>query len=430
MLNEAGFLDDPAMPQSDDALVNDILPMDVGMNLLDRKNLRRNGDSENDRASHLMAPTSNHVPLALHLASPQSTEPDNLAWDSSKNSNAQSFKLRSLNIPFQHPLPSTSSSPSSPSSNNMISSRFRSTGTTIAGCVVAGGTVVLLGADTRATNGQMVADKTCFKIHTLGRNVACCGAGTAGDLDAMTRQLKYSLALQCLQEDSIGNFDSARRLFITRKSNPIMEQEESSGIWVRPVSFSRVCRLLRDTLYEAGGNLGAYLIVGGVDSFQKNDHNRICGRVARLVAIHPHGSMDVVPYAALGSGGMAAMAVLEQRYRPDMTVEEGMVLIQQAITAGIRNDMGSGSQVDLCVIQGAEDDQPVTLNITRASVPEERLEAYSSGKTPAEEHLDLPSTSGVDGFGNLPYQVLSRRIISSIDDNEERKRKWSDLLGL
>ena len=49
------------------------------------------------------------------------------------------------------------------------------TGTTIAGVVFDGG--VVLGADTRATEGYVVADKNCEKIHYLAENMYCCGAG-------------------------------------------------------------------------------------------------------------------------------------------------------------------------------------------------------------------------------------------------------------
>lgn len=53
--------------------------------------------------------------------------------------------------------------------------RARKTGTTIAGIVFKDG--VVLGADTRATEGDTVADKNCSKIHYLQPNMYCCGAG-------------------------------------------------------------------------------------------------------------------------------------------------------------------------------------------------------------------------------------------------------------
>lgn len=43
------------------------------------------------------------------------------------------------------------------------------TGTTIAGIVYKDG--VILGADTRATEGNIVADKDCSKIHYLTKNI-------------------------------------------------------------------------------------------------------------------------------------------------------------------------------------------------------------------------------------------------------------------
>jgi 20S proteasome subunit beta 2 len=45
---------------------------------------------------------------------------------------------------------------------------------------------IVLGADTRATNGTVVADKNCEKIHYIAGNIYCCGAGTAADTENTT----------------------------------------------------------------------------------------------------------------------------------------------------------------------------------------------------------------------------------------------------
>lgn len=47
--------------------------------------------------------------------------------------------------------------------------KFKKTGTTIAGVIFKDG--VVLGADTRATEGSTVADKDCQKIHYLNKNM-------------------------------------------------------------------------------------------------------------------------------------------------------------------------------------------------------------------------------------------------------------------
>jgi 20S proteasome subunit beta 2 len=273
----------------------------------------------------------------------------------------------------------TSASLLSPAARSRI---FRSTGTTICGILV-GSQYVILGADTRATDDRMVADKRCEKIHHLARNLYACGAGTSADLDMVTRQVQYRLRLQDQQERSIGN-----------------------GPTATVPSVSGACRMLRDILYEGGGNIGANLIVGGHESGK-----------ATLVAIHPHGSMDVVPFSALGSGGLAAMAVLEQGYRSDLTLDEGTDLVKRAITAGIQNDLGSGSQVDLLIL-GPDD----FVHYQRGAIPEEQGEVRRQVDT-------MSDGQGVNGFGNSPYQVQSRRIVASIDESAEVE-KWNELLGL
>ena len=78
-------------------------------------------------------------------------------------------------------------------SNNLRSAT--KTGTTICGVLFDGG--VLLGADTRSTNGETVADKNCEKIHYIAPNIYCCGAGTAADTESVTGECKDLLAYFC-----------------------------------------------------------------------------------------------------------------------------------------------------------------------------------------------------------------------------------------
>jgi 20S proteasome subunit beta 2 len=52
----------------------------------------------------------------------------------------------------------------------------------------------------------------------------------------------------------------------------------------------------------------------------------------------------------MGSGSLAAMSVLESRFKDGMTQQEATDLLADAIEAGIFNDMGSGSNVDVVTI--------------------------------------------------------------------------------
>lgn len=105
----------------------------------------------------------------------------------------------------------------------------------------------------------------------------------------------------------------------------------------------RVCTantMLKQYLFRYQGYVGAALILGGVDTTGPHLHQ-----------IYPHGSTDKLPFTTMGSGSLAAMAVFESRWKPDMSEEEGIQLVRDAIAAGIFNDLGSGSNVDVCVIK-------------------------------------------------------------------------------
>ncbi|THH08275.1 hypothetical protein EW145_g2806 [Phellinidium pouzarii] len=181
-----------------------------------------------------------------------------------------------------------------------------STGTTIVGCLYKDG--VVLGADTRATEGNIVADKNCEKIHYISDNIRCCGAGTAADTEFTTALISSQMELHAL----------------------------STGRTPRVVT---AMTMLKQMLFKYQGHIGAALVLGGVDTTG-----------AHLFTVAPHGSTDKLPYVTMGSGSLAAMAVFESSWRPNMERQEALNLVVTAISAGIFNDLGSGSNVDACVI--------------------------------------------------------------------------------
>jgi 20S proteasome subunit beta 2 len=184
--------------------------------------------------------------------------------------------------------------------------RFRSTGTTVAGLVFDGG--VVLGADTRATDGSTVCTKAEAKIHSISDNIWCCGAGTAADNDSIARLCSAKL-----------------RLFqLNTGLQPRVEQA---------VTF------LVNKLFPYGGHLSAALIVGGVDF-----------KGPSIFSVSPDGCAFQCPFRSTGSGSLAAYSVLEAGWRPRLTLDEAKELVANAIEAGITNDLGSGSDVNLCII--------------------------------------------------------------------------------
>lgn len=182
----------------------------------------------------------------------------------------------------------------------------RKTGTTIAGLVYRDG--VILGADTRATDDMVVADKNCIKIHHISPTIYCCGAGVAADAVVTTQILASNVELHTL--------NTGRRPLV-----------------------AMVTRQLKQMLFRYQGHVGASLIVGGVD---------VTG--AHLYSVYPHGSYDKLPFVTAGSGAAAAVSVFEDRFTPGLELEEAKQLVRDAVCAGIFCDLGSGSNVDLCVI--------------------------------------------------------------------------------
>jgi len=144
--------------------------------------------------------------------------------------------------------------------------KMKKTGTTIVGLVYKDG--VVLGADTRATEGSIVCDKNCEKIHYISKYIYCCGAGTSADTENTTALISSQLELHRL----------------------------ATGAEPRVVT---AMTRLKQRLFPYQGHISAALVLGGIDSTG-----------AHLYTVYPHGSTDRLPYATMGSGSLAAMAVL------------------------------------------------------------------------------------------------------------------------
>ena len=96
-------------------------------------------------------------------------------------------------------------------SNIMQAHHFTKTGTTIVGMLYDGG--VMIAADTRATAGDIIADKNTVKIRQLAPNIYASGAGTAADLQHVSKKLKSELELQRLNTNRENRvFSSVARL--------------------------------------------------------------------------------------------------------------------------------------------------------------------------------------------------------------------------
>ncbi|CAI6095753.1 hypothetical protein V2G26_014387 [Clonostachys chloroleuca] len=205
-----------------------------------------------------------------------------------------------------------------------------STGTTIVGCIFDGG--VVIAADTRATSGPIVADKNCEKLHYIAPQIWCAGAGTAADTEFTTALISSQLELHAM----------------------------STGRKPRVVTCMT---MLKQHLFRYQGHIGAYLVVAGVDPTGTH-----------LFTVHAHGSTDKLPYVTMGSGSLAAMSVFESKWKAELTQEEAVELASQAILAGIWNDLGSGSNVDVAVI--TPEKTTLKRNLIKPNEKAPKLQSY------------------------------------------------------
>ena len=86
--------------------------------------------------------------------------------------------------------------------------------------------------------------------------------------------------------------------------------------------------------------LGCAFIVGG------------CDAEPSLYRVEGDGSSTESQFATMGSGQMAAAAVLEAtlRRQPEPSSENVIEAVRRAVEAGIRGDTGSGGHVDVVFI--------------------------------------------------------------------------------
>lgn len=188
---------------------------------------------------------------------------------------------------------------------------------------------------------------------------SCCGAGTAADTEMTTQMIASQLELHRLSTN-------------------------------RVVPVPCASTLLKQYLFRYQGHVSAALVLGGVDN--QGPH---------IYSIQPHGSTDRVPYATMGSGSLAAMSIFESRWKPDMTEEQGMKLVRDGIAAGIFNDLGSGSNVDLCIIRKGST---------------KYLRNYELSNQKGERKLDYTykrGTTGVLSVKKIPFDVVEESVASS-----------------
>jgi 20S proteasome subunit beta 2 len=181
--------------------------------------------------------------------------------------------------------------------------------------------------------------QNCEKLHYISPQIWCAGAGTAADTEFTTAIISSNLELHAL----------------------------STGRKPRVVTCMT---MLKQHLFRHQGHIGAYLVVAGVDPTG-----------AHLFTVHAHGSTDKLPYVTMGSGSLAAMSVFETQWKSQLSRDDAVQLCANAIEAGIWNDLGSGSNVDVAVITNEKTTLLRNYLTPNTRQPKQRVYRFPRGTT-------------------------------------------------
>ncbi|AEA47174.1 archaeal proteasome endopeptidase complex subunit beta [Archaeoglobus veneficus] len=181
-------------------------------------------------------------------------------------------------------------------------------GTTTVGLICKDG--IVLATEKRATIGNYIASRRAKKIYQVADRVAMTTAGSVGDAQFLARLVKVEASL-----------------YETRK-------EEKPTVKAIATMLSNLLNSSRYFPYFV------QLLIGGVDK-----------RGPSMFSIDPiGGAIEETDIVATGSGSPTAYGVLEDRYYPEITTQEGVELAIRAITSAMKRDSASGDGIDVVKI--------------------------------------------------------------------------------
>lgn len=196
------------------------------------------------------------------------------------------------------------------------------TGTTTIGIVIKGG--VILGTESQATAGFTVATKKAQKLFKINDLCAMTIAGGVADAQYL-----------------VGQAQAISRLMAIRLE--------------KTPDVNYIANVVRNMLFNGRSYFQSWNIIGGLDK----------DGIGHIYPIDFLGFMaDEEQFCSLGSGSNFALGVLEANWKPNMTKEEGIKVIEQALTAARQRDAGSGYEAQIVVITDEDGFNPIQGPLT------------------------------------------------------------------
>jgi len=181
------------------------------------------------------------------------------------------------------------------------------TGTTIMAVMYNGG--VVLGADTRTSTGDYVANRASRKISKVHDKIFVCRCGSAADTQALTGFVINYLTQHAVELGEQPTVNTAANLF-------------------------------KKIAYENKDNLMAGLLIAGYDE----------KRGGQVYSIPLGGTMHKVDYACDGSGSGYISGLIDELYRPGMTKDEALAFVRKCVSHAMARDGSSGGCIRTLVV--------------------------------------------------------------------------------
>ena len=170
-------------------------------------------------------------------------------------------------------------------------------GTTTVGITCKDG--IVFATERRATMGNLVAHKVAEKISKIDDHIATTIAGSVGDAQSLMKVIGAEVSLYQMRNNDEISVKAAASL---------------------------TANILRS------GPMYVQILLGGMD-----------GDKPSIYSLDPAGGMIEDNYISTGSGSIVAYGVLEDRFKDDLSVEEGLELAIRAIRAASERDTYSGN---------------------------------------------------------------------------------------
>lgn len=170
-----------------------------------------------------------------------------------------------------------------------------------------------MAAEKKSTLGYLVASKESVKILPIEDHIAITIAGASGDAQALVRYMKAECKLFSIQ---------TKRKISTQAAATLLANILHSGRWT---FMPYMVQLIIAGYDDSGPSIFTLDAIGSVEEEKK--------------------------FFSTGSGSPIALGVLEDKYKENITVEEGIKLAVKAIKAAIERDIASGGKgIDVAII--------------------------------------------------------------------------------